>query len=635
MKILRLAITLCFMGLGSNLYAQDSYIAADIPESLKEDANSTTVTETYEVEIPNNKSIIYRQRRVVTVFNKAGNSDAVAYASYDDDRKVNYIKASILDENGEELERFKKRDFEDISAVDGGTLYSDSRLLVLPYTPTQYPYTLVFESETESEDTFYLPIWNMIDYYDSSIWNTKFRVKYNPQLGFRYRVFDPEGLLNINESDGLLEVTASEVQATNSEELGPSPWEVIPNVRIGLTSFSLDGIEGTAADWNDLGLWQYKHLVSGLDNIPQEIAQQVSTLVADAPTTKEKVKRIYNFMQDNTRYISVQLGIGGLRPYPADEVIGVGYGDCKGLTNLTMALLKTQGIDANYCIVWAGNDKRSIEKDFASLQGNHVILNVPLDDEELWLECTSQTIPFNFLGDFTDDRDVVALTPEGGIIKHTPVYNTAQNTMNTTAEITLQADGSIAGKAIMETKGIQYDNRSSLLYRDQKDRISYYKEYWDYVDGMSIEGINLVEDKEAVTLKEEVTFNAPGYASFAGEKIIIPVNVLDRFTYIPRRYKTRTQDALVRRGTTDTNEFVINLPEDLQIDSMPRPIVLESDYGTYKLTVLPTGENQVKVTRTFVLNQQRVNKEDYKSLRNFMRTVARSDAAKMVLVKKS
>ena len=631
---LRLVLLICFLSIGLVSVAQDSYRVSDIPAFLKEDANSTTITETYEVEIPNNKSIFYRHRRVITVYNKAGNVDAVAYASYDDDRRVNSIKATILDKNGEELEKFKKRDFEDVSAVDGGTLYSDSRLLVLNYTPTEYPYTLVFESETESRDTFYLPTWNMIDYYESSIWNTKFVVKYNPELGFRYRVFDPDGLLSINEGEGLLEVSATEVPATDAEELGPSPWEVIPNVRIGLTSFSLDGIVGNAKDWNELGLWQYRHLVSGLDAIPADITQQVNALVADAPTTKEKVKRIYNYMQDNTRYISVQLGIGGLRPYPADEVIGVGYGDCKGLTNLTMALLKTQGIDANYCVVWAGSHQRSIEKDFASLQGNHVILNVPLEDEELWLECTSQTIPFNFLGDFTDDRDVVALTPEGGIIKHTPVYKTEQNTMNTTAQLSLSSDGSISGTAVLETKGIQYDMRSSMLYKDQKDRISSYKEYWDYIDGMKIESIDLSEDKEAVSLKEEIAFSAPGYASFAGEKIIIPVNVLDRFTYIPRKYRERTQQALVRRGTTDTNEFIISLPEDLQIDSMPLPIVHESDFGNYKLTVLPMSENKVKVTRTFVLNQFRIEKEDYNELRNFMRSIARSDAAKMVLVKK-
>ena len=78
-------------------------------------------------------------------------------------------------------------------------------------------------------------------------------------------------------------------------------------------------------------------------------------------------------------------------------------------------------------MLWAGERKRSVEKDFSSMQGNHAILNIPNNGNDIWLECTSQTIPFGFLGDFTDDRDVLVVTPEGGIIKRTPAYLNEDN----------------------------------------------------------------------------------------------------------------------------------------------------------------------------------------------------------------
>ncbi|NQX76733.1 DUF3857 domain-containing protein [Gilvibacter sp.] len=624
----------CFLTFNASLFAQEEYRVDLIPESLIEDANSTTVAETYELEIADHRSIVYRHKRVVTVYNKGGDSDAVAYASYDDDRRITKLSATILDKNGEELERFRKRDFEDISAVDGGTLYSDSRLMVLQYTPTQYPYTLVFESETESKDTFYLPTWNLIDYYDSSIWNTRFVVKYNPDLGFRYKVFDPEGVFTVNDSEGLLEISASEIMATSAEEMGPSPWEFIPSVRVGLTHFSLDGIEGRASNWEELGAWQYRNLVAGLDGLPQDVVSKVSALVADAPNTKEKVRRIYEFMQDNTRYISVQLGIGGLRPYPAAEVIEKGYGDCKGLTNLTMALLNSQGIKANYCVVWAGRDQKSIDADFASLQGNHVILNVPLEDEELWLECTSQTMPFNFLGDFTDNRNVVALTPQGGVIKRTPNYDLGRNTLNTDGTFNLDASGTLSGVVSLVSRGIQYDTRSAMLYKDQKDRVSSYKNYWRYVDNLDIQNISLEEDKVQISLREEVVFTATDFANFSNEKVIVPVNVMDRYTYIPRRYKSRSQEAVMLRGWMDNTSFRIEIPEGYKIDAMPYPIDIESRFGTYTMLILKDGENAVQVSRSLVLRSFRATPEEYAELRGFLRSIARSDAAKMVLVKK-
>ncbi len=74
----------------------------------------------------------------------------------------------------------------------------------------------------------------------------------------------------------------------------------------------------------------------------------------------------------------------------------------KDLTNYTKALLDLVGVTSYYSHIDANSDEPvSFENDFASLeQGNHVILNIPNKDKDVWLECTSQTMPFGFLGDF-------------------------------------------------------------------------------------------------------------------------------------------------------------------------------------------------------------------------------------------
>ena len=158
----------------------------------------------------------------------------------------------------------------------------------------------------------------------------------------------------------------------------------------------------------------------------------------------EKAKIVYAFMQNKTRYISVQVGIGGWEPIAANKVDAVGYGDCKGLTNYTKALLDAVGVTSYYTVVFA-QDRRDIDKEFASLQGNHVILNIPNKGKDVWLECTSQTTPFGFLGDFTDDRNVLVITPEGGIIKRTPKYINKDNLQTINADITLKENGSVNG----------------------------------------------------------------------------------------------------------------------------------------------------------------------------------------------
>ena len=170
----------------------------------------------------------------------------------------------------------------------------------------------------------------------------------------------------------------------------------------------------------------HKSLLEGRDVINEATKIKILDWVKEAKSPLEKAKIVYQFMQNKTRYISVQVGIGGWEPIAANQVDQVGYGDCKGLTNYTKALLDVVGVTSYYTVVYA-SEKRNLDKDFASLQGNHVILNIPNEGKDIWLECTSQTMPFGFLGDFTDDRDVLVVTPEGGIIKRTAIYKDETN----------------------------------------------------------------------------------------------------------------------------------------------------------------------------------------------------------------
>jgi len=95
---------------------------------------------------------------------------------------------------------------------------------------------------------------------------------------------------------------------------------------------------------------------------------------------EKKAKAIYEYVQNNTRYISVQIGLGGWKPISAKEVDDKKYGDCKGLTNYTKALLNLVDIESNYCVVYSGSEIQDISEDFTSMQGNHVILNIPQEN---------------------------------------------------------------------------------------------------------------------------------------------------------------------------------------------------------------------------------------------------------------
>ena len=136
----------------------------------------------------------------------------------------------------------------------------------------------------------------------------------------------------------------------------------------------------------------------------------------------------------------------------------------QALVNYTQALLKAVNIDSYYCVVEASHDhKISLQNDFANMEGNHIILCLPFKNDTTWADCTSQTIPFGYLGDFTDDRNVLACTPEGGKLMHTPKYNYKNNLESRKAEFAINEAGELSGTMKTIFKGIDYEDRDEEI----------------------------------------------------------------------------------------------------------------------------------------------------------------------------
>lgn len=124
--------------------------------------------------------MIVTRRVVVTVLNKLGKADARISESYDDDTKITDLKAFIYDAFGNQIKKYKERDFLDVSAVDGGTLYSDARVKYIDYKPISYPYTLVFESTYKTSTTGFIPWWFPVNGYYVSVEKSSYTIR-NPK----------------------------------------------------------------------------------------------------------------------------------------------------------------------------------------------------------------------------------------------------------------------------------------------------------------------------------------------------------------------------------------------------------------------------------------------------------------------
>ncbi len=611
---------------------ENAHLSLSLDPALKKNANAVIRLNDIEITIEAQDKMNTKVKRIITVLNKQGNSKVNAYLHYDNTVKIKTLEALVYNAFGKEIKKIKKNSFNDVSAVDGGTLYSDSRLKYLEYTPVNYPYTIELNYETTSTSTAFLRPFAPLEGYYVSTENSTYKIISPSNIEIRKKEKNLNGYHL--KKEGELHYTAKNLHAIKKETHSPLFVNFSPQVLFSASQFSLEGVSAAAATWTDFGKWMYNDLIKDAYDLSPETINTVKNLVAEENDPIEKAKKIYQYVQDKTRYISVQVGIGGWKPFNASEVDKLGYGDCKGLTNYTMALLKAVDVEANYSVVFSGSSQRDIEHDFASMQGNHVILSIPTnDDQTIWLECTSQKLPFGFIGDFTDNRDVLVVTPEGGIIKRTKKYETNENAQITKGQYTITEDGSISASMLVNSTGIQYDNKYYLETMDKTELQRHYKEHWSYVNNINMIKTDLKNNKTDIEFTEHIDFSASNYATVVGDRMLITLNATNRNTYTPNRYRHRKLPLKINRGFKDIDNIDITLPKGYKIEAMFQNKTIKTIFGEYKISLEQKDASTLSYKREFSINDGEFSKDDYQAFRDFYKEVAKHDNSKIALIK--
>lgn len=612
------------------------YTSLSIPVNLKQNANAIIRSQQVDVVLKSSNDMQVSEKKIITVLNKVGDKNVDAFVHYDNNVKIKELEVLVFDQFGAEIKKIKKNDFKDVSAVDGGTLYSDSRVKYLEYTPISYPYTIEFNCVTSTSNTAFIRSFIPIDAYFLSVENSSYSISFLSDISIRTKEKNLENLEILKEElQNKTSYRVKNIEAIKPEDYSPSFIDMSPNVLVTSNKFALEGVQTEVEDWMGFGKWMYNDLIKETHDLPVGTVSLIQKLVKDETSDIDKAKKIYQYVQDKVRYISVQVGIGGWKPFNASEVDKLGYGDCKALTNYTLSLLKAVGINSNYTVVYAGDSQRSLEDDFAAMQGNHVILNIPSENnEDIWLECTSQKLPFGFIGDFTDDRDVLVITPEGGKIKHTKKYLTDENIQIIKGSYSVSNNGDIDVNVKVNSKGIQYDDKYWLETETQRDLDTHYKKRWKYINGISINNMAIKNNKVDIEFIEDIIFKASNYTKKAGDRMLLTINALNRITDIPDRYKDRKLPLKIKRGFKDVDEVVIKLPLDFKIESAPKNVLIENKFGSYKAEIVTIDENTLIYKREFIINDGEFPKEDYEAFREFYKDISIQDNSKIALIKK-
>jgi transglutaminase-like putative cysteine protease len=618
------------------LSAQKSEFASlSIPDSLKQNANAIVRLEQIDILISSQRNMNVKNKRVVTVLNEKGQGTVDAFEHYDKKTDVVSIQATVYDAFGNEIKKIKRKDFKDQSTVDGGTLFSDGRILYLDYTPIQYPYTVVYEAEVETSTTAFVPQWVPLTYYYLSIEKSILNIIYPENLGFRKKEFNLSNfkIAKTVDSSTQLSYVLTNVPAVKYEDYSPNISEIFPKVMMGLEYFNLEGVDGNAKTWKEFGKWWSDKILVGTDELPEETRLKIKALVGDEKDPIKKAKIIYKYVQEKSRYVSIQEGIGGWKPMLVKDVDRLGYGDCKALSNYTKSLLNAVDVPSYYTKLYGSKEKQNIESDFVSQQGNHIILTIPNGDNYVFLECTSQDDPFGYQANFTDDRDVLVVKPDGGEIVRTKKYENKDNSQVDKGSYSISENGDFSGKITMVSQGSQYGQKGRVEKMQPTEKERYYKDFWDNINNLKINKISFSNDKDKISFVENADISAVNYGVISNNKMIFVVNSFNQNSEVVKRIRNRKNPFEIPRGYYDTDEIEIALPSGFTIESIPNNFELNSKFGEYKTEIIKKDNANLIYKRSVFIKKGLYKNTEYDEYRLYMEQISKNDNAKIILTK--
>lgn len=626
---------LVFLIFTSFLSAQKTeYSSLLIPDSLKQNANAVVRLNQIDIVISSQRNMKINKKRVVTILNEKGQSSIDAQENYDKRRSVESIQATVFDAFGNEIKKIKRKDFRDQSSVSGGALFSDHRYIYLDYTPIQYPFTVVYESEMVTSTTAFIPQWFPLTNHFLSIEKSVLNVSYLANLGFKKMEFNFSNFKidKTVDTSTQLSYTATNILAQKYEDYSPNITKIFPRVMMGLEFFNLEGVDGNAKNWKEYGQWFSENILTGTDVLPDATKLKIKSLVGNETDPVKKARIVYKYMQEKSRYVGIQVGIGGFKPMLASDVDRLGYGDCKGLSNYTKALLEAVEVPSYYTELYGDKDKIDVRSDFFSIQGNHVILTIPNGDNYVFLECTSQDDPFGYQANFTDDRDVIVMKPEGGEIIRTKNYENKDNSQLNKGKYSLDENGNFLGIISMVSKGSQY-GRFHLETTHPAEQELHYKEYWGNISNLKIDKTTFSNDKEKVSFTENLEISADNYGKISNGKMIFMVNAFNQTSGVVKRIRNRKNPFEIQRGYYDNDEISVVLPTGFTIESLPNNFELNTKFGEYKTEIIKKDNNNLIYKRSIFIKKGLYKNIEYDEYRLFMEQISKNDNVKIILNK--
>ncbi len=248
------------------------------------------------------------------------------------------------------------------------------------------------------------------------------------------------------------------IPAMRNEQSAPGPGYYVPHILILCKSAQPKDEKYTYFNTVKEQYEWYKKLVLQIGNDEKIIKERTDEIVKGLTSDEEKVKTIFQWVQDNVRYIAFENGIAGFKPEKAQEVLRKKYGDCKGMANLLTVMLRSINLDARRC--WIGTKHIAYDYSTPSLSvDNHMICAWMNKGKPVYLDATEKYIGFGEIAERIQGRQTLIENGNLYLLEKVPVATHLQNTATESRKFSVVGNNLI-GHVVQIWKG---ENKEWLL----------------------------------------------------------------------------------------------------------------------------------------------------------------------------
>jgi transglutaminase-like putative cysteine protease len=411
-------------------------------------AAAATVLDASDVTIKPDGTVIEEDHEMLRIFNdRARDESDIAIPFSSSTQTLSELKARTILPNGHVVP-LDPSDVHITSPFAGYAMYDDSKIASFSMPGVQdgsiidYSYTLTYKPLLPHD---FSETWLFADgNYPVKI--SRFRVTAPSDLKIASLPLNAPTLKPVIKIHG--NVTSYYWAMTNLSDIDREPMMppdryIFPMVQVSL----LDS-------WQDISHWFYT-LAKNREVITPELHQLVLQQTAGKTTDSEKAKALFYWVEQNIRYVAVELGESAWQPHLADQVYTNRYGDCKDMATLLVTLLHDAGIyDAYPVLLQAGSDI-PVESTLPITEAfDHCIAKATIDGKDYWFDCTAQICGFGAIPGADRGANVLVVKNGGeGDFETIPKFTAPDNGLAILQNVSLNDDGSAQCSDVMTASG--------------------------------------------------------------------------------------------------------------------------------------------------------------------------------------